>query len=73
MESTKDPKQAFLLTPAAQKSAERSANDGFSASTNAGTLAFAPAIIAPSRDTAQYALSESPALQSIRAYVVAAP
>jgi hypothetical protein len=73
MESTQGPKQAFLMTPAAQKSAERSANDGFSASTNAGTLAFAPTVIAPSRGTGQYALSESPALPNIRAYVVAAP
>lgn len=65
--------QTLLLTPAARKSAEESPNEGFSASTNAGTLAFAPADRAPARDNGQYTLNESLVSPNIRAYVVAAP
>lgn len=73
MASAKGPKETVLLTPAARKSSESPPDDRFSVSTNAGTLAFAPTVTEPSRGTAQDALTESPVLPNIRAYVVAAP
>ena len=71
--STNDASQPLLLTQAAKNPAERSTNDRFAASTNAGTLAFAPAGTAPARGNGQYSLSGSPISPNIRAYVVAAP
>ena len=73
VETARSPTQVLVLTPATQQTAERTSDERFSASTNAGTLAFAPTDMAASRGNGQDAPSESPLPRIDRAYVVAAP